>query len=66
MLLNLEDLALAFEHYADVDIERSVAIRQRSIVGILNIATCPLVVERYIDILIHELLVQILQAEEAT
>ena len=66
MLLNLENFALAFEHYADIDIERCIAIRQRSIVGILNIATCPLVVECNIDILLNELLIQILQAEETT
>ena len=66
MLLYLEYLAFAFEHYGYVDVERRVAVFERIVVGVLHVTSRPLLVGFDIDVLADKRRVEVFETEEAS
>ena len=66
VLLDLEGLVCSLEHHGNIDVERRVILGERDVVGVLNEATCPLLVEFYVYAVGYELIVELLDEEELT
>ena len=66
VLLNLEHLVLSLQVHADTDVQGLVLVGQCVVVGILHVAACKLIPLLHVDIVLHEVCVEVFDDEVLT
>ena len=66
MLLALEELAFAFQHNDQLDVEAHILLGLGGVVGVLDELACILLVELHVDVVLHPLGVKVLDRGKAS